>query len=474
MTSKLQTAEPRTGAGSVPGGTVRQANDPVAPCELHGRPQAAAEREARDPSEAIFLGETKSEPKAPDVGIVPLGSAGSRPEPPAPSVRPTSALPPNPYVEPPPPPSVHRVAEPHPAPFADEMPESWVRPRRAPRVAFRAGRVVAALYSLAGVAPLALGVGPRQFFWAAVAVISLTTYVTVAWFWAPLRAMMVTARLPLVPFLAVLFLTHAAGALAWSRALSRTVGDERFAPRDLPRWVRHPLCAGLGGLVLPGFGHVVTGHGRRAALAFWNAASVVLAALLLSHSNLLWNWNERSAADALPRLFVEAVLLASGCVLFVGGLLWIGAALDGVRLAVGHRAFAERPRLVGPGDAAAVGLLLALGAVALCMHPSRIAADLDSIAGAMRFSNYRLVPLTFESAATALDPARPEYSLRVAALYGDMGHPEKARAIHDRLRERWEAYARLVLENGTVPTASNPASAVPAPSAATDATPAGH
>jgi hypothetical protein len=372
-------------------------------------------------------------------------------------------------------PSVHRSPEPHAVrPFADEMPEPWVKPRRAPRVAFRAGRVVAALYTLAGVAPLALGVGPRQFFWAAVAVVSLTTYVTVGWFWAPLRAMMGTARLPLVPFLAVLFLAHAAGALAWSRALSRTVDDERFAPRDLPRWVRHPLCAGVGGLVLPGFGHVVTGHGRRAALAFWNAACVVLAALLLSHGGLLWNWNERSAADALPRLFVEAVLLASGFVLFAGGLVWIGGALDGVRLAVGHRAFAERPRLVGPGDATAVGLLLALGAVALCMHPGRIAADLDSIAGAMRFSNYRLVPMVFESAAVALDPARPAYSLRVAALYTEMGYPEKARAIHDRLRERWEAYAKLVLENGTAPTASRPAPAVEAPSAGAPAPTPGH
>jgi hypothetical protein len=473
MTPKLPTAEPRTGPVPAPGVTVHPARDPLAGGEQYPPAPAAAVQGVRAPAQTTFVGDTEMEPKAPEVGVVPLGSSGGRFETPAPSVHAAVAPPPIPYMEQPLQ-RAHRVVATQAAPFVDEMPESWVRPRRAPRVAFRAGRVVAALYSLAGVAPLALGVGPRQFFWGAVAVISLTTYVTVAWFWAPLRAMIVTARLPLVPFLAVLGLAHTAGALAWSRALARTVGDERFAPRDLPRWLRHPLCAGLGGLLLPGFGHVVTGHARRAALAFWNAASVMFAALLLSHASLLWNWNERSAADALPRLFVEGLLLASGVVLFGGALLWIGSALDGVRLAIGHRAFAERPRLVGPGDAAAVGLLLALGAVALCMHPSRIAADLDSIAGAMRYSNYRLVPLTFESAASALDPARPEYSLRVAALYNEMGHTEKARAIQDRLRARWEAYARLVLENGTAPAAPQPAPAVAPPGADSNAASAGH
>ena len=466
MSPKLQTADPRSGATPAAGETVLTAKDLIASSAPPARPQPAPEAAPRPPFEAEYPGDAQPEPKAPAVGVVPLGAGGQRSE-----ASPQATAYPM-YVPPPP---VHRAPEHRPLPpLVDEMPEPWVRPRRAPRVAFRAGRVLAALYTLAGVAPLALGVGPRQFFWAAVAVVSLTTYVTVGWFWEPLHGMMVTARLPLVPFLAVLFLAHSAGALAWSRALARTVGDPRFAPRDLPRWVRHPLVAGLAGLVLPGFGHVVTGHGRRAGVAFWNAACVVLAALLVSHAGLLWNWNERSAADAMPRLFVEGVLLASGLVLFLGGLAWVGGALDGARLAHGHRAFAERPRFVAPGDAVAVALLLSLGAVALCTHPGRIAADLDSIGGALRFSNYRLVPLAFESAAVALDPARPEYALRVAALYTEMGHPEKARAIQDRMRERWETYARLVLEHGSALAVSQPATAVAPPAADAGATAPGH
>jgi len=129
-------------------------------------------------------------------------------------------------------------------------------------------------------------------------------------------------------------------------------------------------------------------------------------------------------------------------------LLWVGSALDGRRLA----SLTRRPSpmqdefSLARGDAVAVGLVLALVGFAVTLHPGKLARDLDSLAGSLRWSGYTLVPLAMESSAAALDPGLPQYAMRVAELHTEMGHPEKAQVIHDRLRVRWEAYAQQLLQ----------------------------
>jgi hypothetical protein len=44
--------------------------------------------------------------------------------------------------------------------------------------------------------------------------------------------------------------------------------------------------------------------------------------------------------------------------------------------------------------------------------------------------------------------------MRVADLHGEMGHSREAQAIHDRMRERWDAYAQMILQSATPPPAT--------------------
>jgi hypothetical protein len=348
----------------------------------------------------------------------------------------------------------------------EPRPESWIKPQaQAPaptsaqsRKPFHPGRTVVALYTLGGVAPLALRVGPRKFLWASLWTLALAAWGTLGWFWTELRAYMESARPPILPFLVGLVLVHGVGTLAWSRAIARTLRDERFHPENLPREVREPWVAALIGLCVPGAGLALAGRATRAALALWTGAQVLFGALVVSHAGLLWRWNIKSGADAVPKTFLEAFLVASAAMVVVGGLFWIAAALDGARVALGRHGRRAADSVLAPGDAVALGLLASLVLLVVTVSPTQLARDLDAFASALRFEEYRLIPLGLESTAAVLDPGRPEYAMRVAELHTDLGNPAKAQAIHDRLRERWEAYAQMLLE-----TAATTGSVLPQP-----------
>jgi hypothetical protein len=343
-------------------------------------------------------------------------------------------------------PRVERSTHGHVPQIDDEVSESWIKSQDAgARRPFHPQRALLGLYTLGGMAPLALRVGPRQFLWAALWIVALTAWVTLGWFREPVRAMMTGARLPILPFLAGLVLVHAMGSLAWSRAVLRTVRDERFQPERMPRLLRTSWVAGALGMMVPGLGLAIAGRARRAALALWIGTQVVFASVVLAHAGLVWTWNTKSGADALPKTFVEGLFIACALVVTAGALLWIASALEGAR--VHQRSNGPRlSRLLAPGDAVAVALVLSLVAAATVIRPARVAQDLDAYAGWLRASGAQLIPLGLESAAAAFDAGRPEYAMRVAELYTEMGHEEKAQAIQDRLRERWEAYAQMLLQ----------------------------
>jgi hypothetical protein len=251
--------------------------------------------------------------------------------------------------------------------------------------------------------------------------------------------------MPLVPFLGGFALVHLLGALSWSRALRLAARDDRFVPERLSEALRHPVAAAAIGFVLPGFALVVAKRAWRAAFALWNAANVVLAAIVIANAGMLWSWNRRAGVDALPRTFLEGVFVTSAAVLVLGSLAWVATALDGGRfLAAARRMRSHRhPHL--RSDAIALGLVLSAVLFAVTFNPTRMASDLDRFAGAMRFSGYRLVPLSLESVAMRLDPARSEYAIRTAELHLEMGHRDAANAIQQGLRSRWDAYAQMLL-----------------------------
>jgi hypothetical protein len=357
----------------------------------------------------------------------------------------------------------------------DAVPDAWVKAMPQPtaanpsipnRRAFHPTRTLIALYALGGVAPLALRVGPRKFAWAAVSALSLAGWATLVWYWPAVRAAMQSGRLPILPFMLGLAIVHVVGAVAWTRAVSHVVRDERFKSNGLPRWMRNPWISGVAGLVVPGAGLAIAGRSLRAALALWNGASVVAAGLVLANAGLLWSWNVKSGADALPKSFVEALFVGSAVVAVVGGLIWLACALDGARLAESRRSILRRVRegaAVSRADGVALALVTALIAFAVTFHPTSVARDLDRFATSMRFEGYRTIPLALETIASTLDQGRPEYAMRVAELHVEMGRPEAARLIHERLRERWEVYAQMLLQTAAATRSPAPAQPLQAP-----------
>jgi hypothetical protein len=353
----------------------------------------------------------------------------------------------------------------------EDVPEAWVKavpqpqvaaaqPGTANRRAFHPTSTLLALYALGGIAPLALRVGPRKFAWAVASALSLAGWATLVWYWPAVRAAMQSGRLPILPALAGLAVVHVVGAVAWTRAVSHVVRDERFKSNTLPRWMRNPWTTGIAGLVVPGVGLAIAGRHVRAALALWNGATVVAAALVLANAGLLWSWNVKSGADALPKSFIESLFIASAVALCTGALAWVATALDGARLAESRRAALRRVRegaAVSRADGITLALVASLVAFAVTLHPAVLARDLDRFATAMRFEGYRMLPLTIESAAARLDPGRPEYAMRVAELHAEMGRPEAARLIHERLRERWEVYAQMLLQTAAATRMPAPA-----------------
>jgi hypothetical protein len=344
----------------------------------------------------------------------------------------------------------------HASPLEGDLQESWVKsPQSAARRPFRPLRALAGLYSLGGVAPLALRVGPRQFSWAALSIVALTAWVTLGWFWTPVRTMMTSARLPILPFLVAMVVVHLMGAMAWTRAVLRTIRDERFRPEDMPRPLCNPWIAGAIGFLVPGFGLAVAGRATRAAFAMWNAAQVLFAGLVLSQVGVLWTWNTKSGVDALPKNFVEGLFVVCAGILVLGGLMWIATALDGARLQPAGRS--RSGRFLASGDGVAVALVAALIAGVALFHPAQVASDLDAFSGWLRGAGARLVPLGLETVAANLDPGRPAYAMCVADLYSEIGQDAKAAAIHDRLRERWEAYAQMLLQQTATTRGLEPA-----------------
>ncbi len=327
----------------------------------------------------------------------------------------------------------------------DAQPEAWIKLPTAARRPYRPMGVLLAAYGLGGAAPLMLRTGARKFMWASFALLSLTSWVALFSHRALVLSLIQSGRMPLVPFFGGFALMHLLGALAWSRALRLAARDERFVPERLPEALRHPVAATAIGFVLPGFALVVAKHAWRAAFALWNAANVILAAIVVANAGMLWSWNKRAGVDALPRTFLEGVFVASAAVLALGALAWVATALDGGRSLAAARRMRSRQHPHLRSDAIALGLILSVVAFAATFNPTRMASDLDRFAGALRFSGYRLVPLSLESAAMRLDPGRSEYAIRTAELHLEMGHREAATLIQQGLRARWDAYAQMLL-----------------------------
>ncbi|MFQ5599092.1 MAG: hypothetical protein ACE5G2_00910 [Candidatus Krumholzibacteriia bacterium] len=312
-------------------------------------------------------------------------------------------------------------------------------PRPHPK--YRSGLVLVLAYGLGACAPLVLRQGRRSFVWALLGMLSLSAWAGMIWRWSDLQSWLETGRLPMLPWLLGVCGATLLGVTAWSRTLLLAARDERFVPERLPGWLRHPTVAGVLGLFLPGIGLLMSAHPRRAAFAVWNVGPLVLSILLLWRAGWLWRCNQAAGAQGIPLAALEVVLLASTFVAIVGALCWIAAALDGARLT----AFRAGRRDGFRSDWLALSQLGTLILILVALRPASLAQDLDNFAAGMRPEGYRVIPLCMELGAARLDPSQPEYPMRAAELYDTLGMHEAARHIRDRLQDRWEVYAEMLL-----------------------------
>src|SRR5437867_7147398 len=191
--------------------------------------------------------------------------------PPAKKVKPGAHPKPLPKAAPPAPPEAAPGVHPSWMQADDEeTPEPSVEraPRQRRRVApTQALGLVLSLYALGGLAPLALQIGRRRGFWAALGIVSLGAWVNGIWFWPALRDLLSSGRVPLGPVAIGLAVVTALGTAAWSRAVLLAGGDPRFDPSQLPAWIRSPGFVALLGWPLPGLGLLLSGRPVRAALS---------------------------------------------------------------------------------------------------------------------------------------------------------------------------------------------------------------
>ncbi|HZM14482.1 MAG TPA: hypothetical protein VFE28_00640 [Candidatus Krumholzibacteria bacterium] len=303
------------------------------------------------------------------------------------------------------------------------------------------GLLLALAYALGPFAPIVLRQGSRNLPWALLAALSFFTWAGMLWRWHDLEMALETGAVALVPWMIGLLAAAGSWVMAWSRALWLAASDSRFVPARLPQWVREPRRCMLLGFVLPGFGHVVSGHPRRAALVAWSSSFVIVPWLLLWQGSWIWRCNANAGDDAVPGIALEVLFLLAAAFAACGTLIGIAGSLDGARL----QALRAGQRTGLHGDRVALALLVTVVLALLLLRPVRLAADLDRFAAPLQHDGYRLVPLCLELGAMGLDRADPSYPMVCAELFDTLGKHERAAALRNDLRRRWESYAEHLL-----------------------------
>lgn len=305
----------------------------------------------------------------------------------------------------------------------------------------RSGAILLLTYALGPFAPAVLLQGRHNVAWTLLSLLALLSWGGMVWRWDEVREAVGSGAVALVPWLLGVALVTVVWVIAGARALWLAGSDPRFATQRLPRWLRKPrLCMGIG-FVLPGFGHLVSGHPRRAAVVAVITTSTGLPWLILWQANWIWQCNRDAGSAAVPGLALEVVFLTAAALAVCGTLAWVAGSLDGARLQaerLGHHVGLH-------GDRVALALLLTWILTLFNLQPAHLAGDLDRLAVPMQQQGYRLVPLCLEWTAMRLDRAEPRYPMVSADLLDALGKHASAESLRRDLRRHWESYAEHLL-----------------------------
>lgn len=225
-----------------------------------------------------------------------------------------------------------------------------------------------------------------------------------------------------------------AAVTTWVRAVLLIGRYSNIIVPNLPSWIRQSWMTGTLGLIVPGLGLFIAGRVKRAAIALWVVGTALLSIFILSNASLLWDGNQGSGSAVIASRTLEYMLLALGAISLIGALTWIVQALDGARLA-GNRSN-QNNRV--QGNVIAIALLVAIIIFSVMSEPATIAKTLDRFAVSKHLEGYQVIPLCMARTAIRLDPSQPEYVMRAAMFYEDLGEQQTARIMREELVERWE------------------------------------
>jgi hypothetical protein len=221
---------------------------------------------------------------------------------------------------------------------------------------------------------------------------------------------------------------------AWSRGVGLAGRAHGWVLKGLPRWLRHPATVGGLGLLLPGSGLLIAGYPRRAAAACWMAGAALAGWIFVGRGVELWA-ALAGAPDAVRYTF-EVSLIGSVLFIGLGGFVWIGQSLEGVRLSLESRGRAGGQR----GDRIALVLLLSIVALVALFDAAGVAQDLDLLALSLRAEGLELAPLCLMRVSTRLDPSQPAYVLHLADQLDSLERHDRAQALRRDLDRRWRSY----------------------------------
>jgi len=286
-------------------------------------------------------------------------------------------------------------------------------------------------YVLGPLAGLVTPAGRLSREWMFLAIVSAAAWISSIWLTAPLEVLVRKGNLVGWVGAVALVVLLVIGFLAWCRGLVFATPRGGAVPQT--GWATRPWLVGSLGAIAPGLGLAIVGRSRRAAAALLNAGLLLLGLLVLTSAGTLWMGTER-----VPQLrpILEWVFLGAALVTFLGAIVWVVLALEGVRLVPGARS--EARRWGRWGDVSAVALLVSVIAFAVLFRPAPLARQMDESGVSLTGSGYRILPGFFFQAAMRLDPSRTVYVLHAAELEEAKGNEAAALALRGELEQRIE------------------------------------
>jgi hypothetical protein len=324
------------------------------------------------------------------------------------------------------------IPTPNPTSTATPSPDLGARP--SPKR--RWSRVIAA-YAAGWLALPFWCTGRERILWTILGCGSAVGVLSIASCWPRFTTWLETMPQGNVLFLAFVPTLVLVLGMSWTRAVAVATRRRAAASPAPSGWQHDSWVVALLGLIVPGLGLLVTGHPRRAALAFALLGPFAASAVVLTNASWLWRRSQSEVAPGLAGPSLELCLIAAATVAACAVLVWIVQALDGARLA-SHSVGTRMPQ------ALSALLLASLALFTITTRPAAVARNLHGGATQLQEDGYQWIPLTLCELAMRVDSAPAAYLATGAELDDALGRTDAAAAKRLTIAARAQEYGAFV------------------------------